>query len=1643
MRATASSTILQDLNTAITLPRAKEWAFRRAGRTIGALARALAILLGALTLGSSWDPALAQSSAGFSEFYIPGGSDQLWGIFEDLDNDPDLVEASGIHAVIAVTTTADGTTVYYDHWEDGYDFDPLNPALTADESYFPVDTGDVLEFESSNIPQPRGTGDCAVLPAAGFGCYDGRDRIFVAGGPVSVTRASWPESIGTVFSLAWEIYPTKPFLTNYTIPVGEDLDAGSGYNDFANVYVIVQSTTDGNNVQIDDPGSPGVEVNVTLNRGEVTELYHIDAETTVVANDPVQVQFMVGDFASGDASEIRGYSAVPDSLWDNEYYSSVPSAASGNTDLYFYNPNASTISIDFEDLSGSGSFTIPAGVTIAYSDAAGAGRFVPQNSGVYVRSDSIFWGIGSGDTESVTYDWGFSLVPAYALEDHYFLGWAPGTSDATPIANGSPVYISSAQDDTEIFIDYSPTDGTADTSFTLDRLETQLVFDPDNENSGMEIWSTGAFVVAWGEDPDTASAGSPYLDLGYSTLPFFPDWMDLVLDIEKTADPTSLPLAVGQTSTFTIEVATFDFPVDDVDVFDTLPPGWDYVDDSTTITLPGGGTITGNPADPTISGQDLTWDINVDMGMNETLTVAFDGITNAGAVAGQNENGASARGTRLSGGQVFTPVDSAFVFLSPTGLTIDKDTSTPTVDPGTTATYSIVVANGGTSQITGLTIGDDLPTGFTFASAVISEVNATRTGVTNPSVGDGTLAWGTWDIDAAGSVTITFVVDVATGTALGTYDNTATADSIESGTIDDAGTTAQDPDTPSGQDPEGDEDVTVVDLLPTLVVTKTPGVSSIGEPGGSVTFTVDVENTSTEDVTLDTLTDDIFGNLNLQGSCATGGTIAAGDTYSCSFSGNVPGNAGDTHTNTTTAEISDDETNSETDSDDADVNITDVLPSLTVTKTADPTTIPEPGGNVDFDVDVENTSPEDVTLDTLTDDLFGNLNGQGTCSTVSITIAAGSIYSCSFTAAVAGNAGETHTNTTTAEISDDEGNTESDSDSAGVGITNVSSSISVTKNADPTGAPEPGATVTFTVQIDNTSTTDAVSITSLTDDVQGNLNGQGTCSVPQAIAVSGSYSCTFTATVSGSIGDTETNTVTASGTDDDGDPVSGDDDATVYMVGITKTLDGTNQGFTSGLDVAIGEIATYEVVLQIAPGTAGSMTLEDVLDLGLAFLSCDSITPSSGSLTTTEPSFASICSNPTVSEEPSGSVAAADQGRRAVFDFGDVGNPTGSVETLTVRYMVVVLNNADNLRGVALENDVTWSWSSVSSSASAPEAAVAEPTLSLVKAASPTSALPGTAITFTLTVVHGGATDADAFDLFLDDTLPAGLTYVAGSLSNTGGLAPTTLDDSGAPSLQITWATFPLATTSEITYQAVLGSLPAGSSISNDAFLQWSSLPGDVSAPQSTFNTLSTERFFDPGDPVNVYGLGTAATVTVTTAAVTAAAGLPDTGFAPGLHTLLPPQNLSYAPTSFELEIPTLGVRIPIMGIPLEETGWNLTWLWNQAGYLEGTAFPTWSGNTALTAHAYLPNGMPGPFVGLANLRWGQTVILNAYGLEYVYQVREVAEVKPTDLRVLGHRELDWLTLITCSNYDLEQGEYQSRTAVQAVLIDVRQSLWD
>jgi LPXTG-site transpeptidase (sortase) family protein len=137
------------------------------------------------------------------------------------------------------------------------------------------------------------------------------------------------------------------------------------------------------------------------------------------------------------------------------------------------------------------------------------------------------------------------------------------------------------------------------------------------------------------------------------------------------------------------------------------------------------------------------------------------------------------------------------------------------------------------------------------------------------------------------------------------------------------------------------------------------------------------------------------------------------------------------------------------------------------------------------------------------------------------------------------------------------------------------------------------------------------------------------------------------------------------------------------------------------------------------------------------------------------------------------------------------------------------------------------------------------------------------------------------------------------------------------------------------------------------------------------------------------------------------------------------------------VEIPSLGIETSIVGVPFRNGGWNVSWLGGQAGWLEGSSFPTWNGNSVITSHVYLSNGLPGPFVNLGKLKYGDTVLIHAYGQKYTFEVRSSEIVDPNDTAAFKHQERPWLTLVTCREYDEKTNTYHKRVVVRAVLVSV------
>ncbi len=185
-----------------------------------------------------------------------------------------------------------------------------------------------------------------------------------------------------------------------------------------------------------------------------------------------------------------------------------------------------------------------------------------------------------------------------------------------------------------------------------------------------------------------------------------------------------------------------------------------------------------------------------------------------------------------------------------------------------------------------------------------------------------------------------------------------------------------------------------------------------------------------------------------------------------------------------------------------------------------------------------------------------------------------------------------------------------------VPVTVEEAEITVVKSASPATVPETGGAVTYTVQVTNDSLVESVTISSIQDDLYGDLGAISACGVgepnattPDActfdsnfscpdligvvLAPSGSATCKFQAFVSGDFGTTVTDTVEVCGTQTPNNAaVCDDDDADVGIenVSATPTLAKTAQSAANcQLD------ATYQVVVsnQSAIDTLTLSTLTD------------------------------------------------------------------------------------------------------------------------------------------------------------------------------------------------------------------------------------------------------------------------------------------------------------------------------------------------------------------------------------------------------------------------------------------------------------------
>lgn len=594
-----------------------------------------------------------------------------------------------------------------------------------------------------------------------------------------------------------------------------------------------------------------------------------------------------------------------------------------------------------------------------------------------------------------------------------------------------------------------------------------------------------------------------------------------------------------------------------------------------------------------------------------------------------------------------------------------------------------------------------------------------------------------------------------------------------------------------------------------------------------------------------------------------------------------------------------------------------------------------------------------------------------------------------------------------------------------------------------TGMPQGSYIIRVTPPVGYSSTRDIASpgdTNNPNTNVDDNDNGVGTASGP---VLSNAVSLDPTAPASNGIVDNTTGTTT--------DPTL-DFGFTFTMA---KAFINGDAVHTVGTDVTIGEGLVYEITILAPVGSLNNVTVVDTPQAGLAFLNCVEIDLPAGVTSTTITD--GTCDTADGTTVGVSNPLIENNGELITFDFGTLTNTTAQPQLVTIRYSLIVLDVLANQSGGLRTNSVVWNFTGGSKTAAAPPVTIVEPDMTIDKNATPQNAPYNSVITFTIDVQHAVQSTAHAYDVVVTDQIPVGLQYVAGSAVATGTApAPTITFDVPTNTLFVRWDEFQLGQTGRVTFDAIfVGPAP----VTNSANVEWTSLEidpaidnvaptPDVPVQISPYNVDGTERWYDPSAPAGVNNYAVSSSVTISLPPVLRdgegirASLLPKTGFAPGRVTFLPdmPSDFSYVQTDLWVEIPSLGVKMDIVGVPFDpETGeWDLRWLADSAGWLEDTAYPTFNGNSAITAHTTLASGLDGPFAKLNTMKYGEQIIVLLGGQKYIYEVRTNATVSPTAVAsVLRSEEKPWLTLITCKTYDEETGEYQQRIVVRAVLIQV------
>ena len=499
---------------------------------------------------------MAQAATLVQDFYLPMPEAQIY------QANSAIISGTGstIFSIFSIVVTGDGTVIYYDQWEDGYEVDLSNPTQPTTQIWGDGNDAHGIPpgFAHNPLGLPAGTvimlTNNVTLPRnPSTLLFDAGDHI-AATKALVISRAAWPIPTGPVFAGAVGVLSTMDYGTNYISPVGQNLTN----NLFKYVGMFIMAAQDNTAVTIDPNGNGIGTTNIVLNQGES---YLVNGGILkggrVTATKPIQADLIIGHVGASYAAD--WFTLYPVSSWSSSYYTPVGSAAkvSQPAYVYLYNPGTNAITINYNTQIGSGSFSVPGtnGVFQFQMPVGSGASFVSAGGQNFFAICTV----AANNSADTAYNWGFTLVPQGALTTEANVGWGPGSADGT--VDGSPVWVT-ALANTKLYVDYKgdnlgpltdPNGNKYDTNFTISALQSLKIFDPGKNQTGMRIYTLDGTLItaAWGEDPDAAQPGNPYIDAGTTVLPFPVPVIKKSATIVTDMPPTGL--SIGDTIQYTVE----------------------------------------------------------------------------------------------------------------------------------------------------------------------------------------------------------------------------------------------------------------------------------------------------------------------------------------------------------------------------------------------------------------------------------------------------------------------------------------------------------------------------------------------------------------------------------------------------------------------------------------------------------------------------------------------------------------------------------------------------------------------------------------------------------------------------------------------------------------------------------------------------------------------------------------------------------------------------------------------------------------------------------------------------------------------------------------------------------------------------------